>query len=286
MIDCHTHIGRLGKDKGDTLTVDEFLQRIDEWGVEKAVLLPLCSPEGAFFYHTNEHVLDIYRLHPDRIIPFCNIDPRFSGNSPATDFSWLFEEYKNQGVRGLGEMVANIYFDDLLVINLFRQAGQAGLPVTFHMANQIGGVYGLMDDIHMPRMERVLRECPDTIFLGHAMSFWSEISADVQEETRGGYPKGSIPAPGRVQELMSRYPNLYGDLSAGSGFNAITRDPEYGIQFLEEFQDRLLFGTDLCHHNQDVPIVPFFRQLKDEQRISQMAYEKITHANACRLFGL
>ena len=45
---------------------------------------------------------------------------------------------------------------------------------------------------------------------------------------------------------MRRYPNLYGDLSAGSGFGAISRDPEFGYAFLEEFQDRLYFALDLC----------------------------------------
>jgi predicted TIM-barrel fold metal-dependent hydrolase len=258
---------------------------MDEWGIEKGVVLPICSPETSFFYHTNEQTFDLYHRYPDRIIPFCCLDPRFGGHSPTTDFSWLLAEYQEQGARGVGEITANLYIDDPLVINLFRQCGEAGLPVTFHLANRIGGMYGVIDDRRLPRLERVLRECPDTVFLGHAMSFWAEVSADVDDETRGGYPKGPVVVPGRVQELMSTYPNLYGDLSAGSGFNAIARDPEYGIRFLEEFQDRLLFGTDLCHHNQDAPIVAFFRQLREEKRISEAAYEKIAHANARKLFG-
>ncbi len=40
-------------------------------------------------------------------------------------------------------------------------------------------------------------------------------------------------------ELLRKYPNLYADLSALSGANAILRDPEYGVKFLDEFQDRL-----------------------------------------------
>jgi predicted TIM-barrel fold metal-dependent hydrolase len=287
MIDIHTHVGRIGKDKSDTLHVDELLSRMDEWGVEKAVLLPLGgSPEGGFFYHTNEQVLSLYRRHSDRIIPFCNLDPRFGGNAPTTDFKWLLAEYKELGVRGVGEITANLYIDDPMVINLFRQCGDAGLPVTFHLACKIGGVYGVVDDLGLPRLEKVLKECPDTVFFGHAMSFWSEISADATDETRGGYPDGPVVAPGRLQHLLSEYPNLYGDLSAGSGFNAITRDPDYGVRFLEEFQDKLIFGTDLCHHNQNAPIVEFFLNLRSEGRISNVAYEKITRGNATRLLGL
>jgi hypothetical protein len=118
------------------------------------------------------------------------------------------------------------------------------------------------------------------------MSFWAEISTDVTEETRGGYPKGLIKSPGRLQELLRKYDNLYGDLSAGSGFNAITRDPEYGYKFLEEFQDKLLFGTDFCHHNQEVPIVDYIKSVLNDGKISRAAYEKITHINAEKLLKM
>lgn len=173
-----------------------------------------------------------------------------------------------------------------MLINLFHQYGDAGLPVTFHLACKIGGVYGVADDPGLPRLEKVLQECPHTVFFGHAMSFWSEISAHATDETRGGYPKGPVVAPGRLPHLLREYPNLYGDLSAGSGFNAITRDPDYGLRFLEEFQDKLLFATDLCHHNQDAPIAEFFSKLRAESRISDSAYEKIAGGNAVRLLGL
>ena len=49
---------------------------------------------------------------------------------------------------------------------------------------------------------------------------------EVDPSTRGGYPKGPIHKPGRVAELLSKYDNLYGDLSAGSGYNAIRAYPE------------------------------------------------------------
>ena len=111
----------------------------------------------------------------------------------------------------------------------------------------------------------------------------SEITSGVDEETRGDYPKGEVKSSGRVPELLKKYPNLYGDLSAGSGFNAISRDPEFGYHFLEEFQDKLFFGTDICNVNQDVPIVPYFKESLAEGKISQTAYNKITEGNAKRL---
>jgi predicted TIM-barrel fold metal-dependent hydrolase len=85
---------------------------------------------------------------------------------------------------------------------------------------------------------------------------------------------------------MRNYPNLHGDLSAGSGYNAISRDPEFGLGFLEEFQDQLYFATDIAHHVQELPIVGFFQDLRSRKFISDQAHEKITWQNANRLFGL
>lgn len=43
---------------------------------------------------------------------------------------------------------------------------------------------------------------------------------------------------------MSDYANLYGDLSAGSGANALTRDPDFAQDFLERHYKKLLWGSD------------------------------------------
>ena len=160
-------------------------------------------------------------------------------------------------MRGLGELTANLWFDDPLCLNLYRQCGEVGLPIIFHLAVDVAyGLYGVADDPGLPRLEKVLRDFPNTTFFGHAMAFWAEVSAEVKPEERGGYPAGPVTAVGRTVELLRTYPNLYGDLSAGSGFNAISRDPIFGYRFLEELQDKLLFGTDICHVNQEVPHRP------------------------------
>jgi predicted TIM-barrel fold metal-dependent hydrolase len=176
-----------------------------------------------------------------------------------------------------------------MVINLMRQCGKAGLPVLFHAAHRIGGTYGLVDDLGLPRLEKLINEVPDTIFVAHGPAWWAEISADANDETRGGYPKGPVTSPGKVAQLLDKYPNIYGELSAGSGFNAITRDSEYGIKFLNDFQDKLLFGTDTLNrnmHENQVPIVGFMKRIIEDGAISPDAYTKITHRNATRLLGL
>ena len=37
---------------------------------------------------------------------------------------------------------------------------------------------------------------------------------------------------------------LFGDLSAGSGLNALSRDPKHTAEFFKRHQDKLLYGSD------------------------------------------
>ena len=102
-----------------------------------------------------------------------------------------------------------------------------------------------MDDPRLPGLERALKKFPKLIFIGHSQQFWFEMAkTDVTDpETRNSCPFGPF-VEGRVPELMRQYPNLYCDLSANSGQTALLRDPTYGLAFVKEFQDRLMFGTD------------------------------------------
>ena len=84
---------------------------------------------------------------------------------------------------------------------------------------------------------------------------------------------------------MRACPNLYGDLSAGSGCNALARDEDYTVQFLTEFQDRLLFGTDICVPDTPTPLVDLLLRLRDTGRISETVFQKVARENAISLLG-
>jgi hypothetical protein len=47
-----------------------------------------------------------------------------------------------------------------------------------------------------------------------------------------------------TDKWLSDYPNLFGDLSANSGNNALSRDPSFTADFLQRHQDKLFFGSD------------------------------------------
>jgi predicted TIM-barrel fold metal-dependent hydrolase len=85
---------------------------------------------------------------------------------------------------------------------------------------------------------------------------------------------------------MRKYPNLYGDLSVGSGYNALHRDEEFALAFMEEFQDRLFFGADICPPSEKAPLSGWLDELKESGKLSSRVYEKICRADAEKLLGL
>ena len=72
------------------------------------------------------------------------------------------------------------------------------------------------------RFEAMLKAYPKTRFIGHADAFWANVSADYANDV--SYPSGPIVRGGVTDKLLGDYPNLYGDLSANSGNNALSRD--------------------------------------------------------------
>lgn len=186
-------------------------------------------------------------------------------------------------VRVCGEWKFRVPFDDPRCIELFRTAGELALPVVLHLdvpyRRDAEGrdVYcekwygGTVDNL-----ERAMQQCPDTVFIGHAPGFWGEISGGDDRLT--GF-KGNCPvAPGgRLYDLFDRYPNLYADISAGSGLNALRRDPDHAVRFLTSHSQRLLFGRD--YYGGDL------NAFLDTLNLADATRDSIYFKNAERLVG-
>jgi predicted TIM-barrel fold metal-dependent hydrolase len=131
---------------------------------------------------------------------------------------------------------------------VYRFCGERGLPVTVHIDYEFdtGASYPRPNWWYgggIDAFERAVRACPETAFVGHAPGFWAHISADGQHD-KVAYPEGKVVPDGKIVEMFRQYPNLYADLSAGSGLNALQRDPAFAVDLILEFQDRLLYGRD------------------------------------------
>jgi predicted TIM-barrel fold metal-dependent hydrolase len=185
----------------------------------------------------------------------------------------------------MGELMANLYVDDPLMENLFFHCAECNMPVIIHIAPSTYGYYGIIDELGLPRLEKIIKKYPKLKILGHSQPFWAEIGNDVTDENRNSYPEGKV-KEGRIVKLMREYENLYGDMSAGSGFNAISRDPEFGYRFIEEFKDKLFFGTDICAPHNNMLLSHWLDKAYEEKNISEDAYRKISRENAIKILGL
>ena len=231
-IDIHAHATPFPESAPYILPLDypyisakELIGMYNELNIEKGVLLPLTSPEEHCEQISTGSCKYLADMYADRLMWFCNIDPRSAGNTPTADFSYLLNHYKKLGAKGVGELTANMLIDDPLMENLFYHCGECDMPVTIHIApaNAKYGYSGVKDDLGLPRLEKILKKYTKLKIFGHSTLFWSEMSADITEETRMGYPTGKV-KDGRVAQLLREFPNLYCDVSAGSGMNAMMRD--------------------------------------------------------------
>lgn len=289
IIDSHQHVFWHGRDDAG------LIADLDEQGIDVAWLLacefradqddkhyiavlnPLHYREDGT--HKGLPLSDVLRArdrYPSRFVPGYCPDPGLP-HAPQ-----LFEAaYRIHGVRICGEWKFRMLIDDPRSLELFRKAGELKCPVVLHLdvpyrSDGKGG--RLYDPLWyggtVANLERALQACPKTTFIGHGPGFWREISGDADQDATP-YPSGRVKEPGRLHELLDRYPNLYVDLSAGSGLGALKRDPEHGKRFLTRYSDRALFARD--YYGGDLHA--FLQSLDLPDDVSARIY----HANAQRL---
>jgi hypothetical protein len=271
MIDIHTHLiphsAASGYDR--CVTPEELVAAMDMWEIAQAAVLPLESPECDTEYALSAEVLSACEQWPDRLIPFVGVDPR---QQRALE---KIRHYHRRGARGFGEHKCGLPMDDPLSVAIYRLCGELRLPVLFHMDPGIND-----DEADLPRLGRVLRECSHTVFIAHGPAWWSAISAD--DDRAGTYPKEPVKPGGAADRLLAECPNLYADISAGSGHNALTRDPAFTEGFLSRHWHKLLFGTDFFWAGYLPPQVEWLKgtPMPEEWRAA------IAEGNARRVLGI
>jgi predicted TIM-barrel fold metal-dependent hydrolase len=292
VIDIHEHViprkGFLHPKLNETVcTATELVAIMDRQGIDRMVALPLSSPETYHFVQSVEEVFAACDQFPGRFVKFANADPRLEVNSPDYDFVPILEYYRSLGAKGVGEATANLRWDDPRYQSLLRACDRLALPFLFHLATREFNTYGIITEPGLAGLERALQRFPRVQFIGHSPGWWSEIAPNPTLPDLEGYPKGPVLPGGRVPQLLRTYPNLWGDLSAGSGYNALARDPGFAYGFIEEFQDRLLMGLDICVPSNDrCELLGFLRQARDQKRIGERAFAKVMGENAAALLGL
>jgi len=265
---------------------EELIKLHDALGIDRAVIVPLVNAEEYVPQSLGE-VIDFCNESNGRFIPFCNLDPRVINNSSDAPLGFLIDFYKRQGCKGMGEVLPNMAFGDPKMQNLFYHCEKAGFPLLFDCSGIRDKHYGLYDDPGLPQLKRSLERFPDLVFIGHGPGFWKELGTIRPEEMNTTYLTSPIEAEGAVVKLMRDHKNLWVDLSAGSGYHAMTRDIEFTKVFMNEFWDRILFGTDICFA--EIPkelVIDLLKGFRADGTLSEEKFEAISHKNAERLLNI
>lgn len=283
-IDLHLHLSLNQIPKQENMFIssaENMLPHLEKLGIGKGVIMSGGEEMTPIF--NNKEAKEICKKYPDKYVWMCNLDEK--------DIDTVFErleKYKEEGAIGIGELMINKKINSPFLDAVFAAAEKLELPVTIHMSPEEGYSYGVVDEPRLPLLEELLQKYPKLIVLGHSQTFWIEMSGDApdEKEKRNSWGSGPVVPGGRVPELFEKYPNLYGDLSANSAGQAIMRDPEFGLTFLEKFSERLFFATDMVNVDMIFPLGAWLDEQVEKGSLSREAYENICWKNAQRVFQI
>jgi predicted TIM-barrel fold metal-dependent hydrolase len=220
VVDCHHHLRR---------TPEDNIVHLDGCGVSNAMALAR--------ENSAEQMQALETKYPGRFLGWFA-----SANIVNPDAEALLTSAVKKGAIGFGELKFHVEAAGPELQRMYALAADLNVPVLVHFQEvphtPAEGVFST----GFRNFEAMLKKYPTTRFIGHADAFWANISAGYANDS--AYPSGKIAPGGITDKLLSDYPNLFGDLSANSGNNALSRDPEFTEGFLKRHEDKLIFGSD------------------------------------------
>ncbi|MCB0633750.1 MAG: amidohydrolase family protein, partial [Lewinella sp.] len=250
LIDLHSH--PYVKTEAE---LDGWVNIMDEVGIDKSVVMTYAT--GARF----DTLVQLFSKYPDRFILFCGFD--YTGYEEA-DFGPAavaeLERCFKAGARGVGELgdkgkglfyskptpAYGMHIDDARMRPLIEKCGELGIPISIHVAEPIwmyetmdahnDGLMnafkwrlddqeGILDHAAMVKtLENAVKAHPGTTFIA---CHYANCSYDL-----------SI-----LGQLFDQYPNLYADI--GARYAETATIPRTVNHFFQQYQDRLLYGTDM-----------------------------------------
>jgi predicted TIM-barrel fold metal-dependent hydrolase len=280
IIDIHQHAGYTGR--ADAALIAHQLAL----GATTTILLPAGRSVISASTHQgagnglearclgNEACLVLARAHPKVFLFGANEVPDVEGAVRE------IERYLRLGARLIAEQKFGVECDSPEMQRIYQLARARRVPVLMHWQFKRYN-YGF------ERFHKMLERYPTVNFIGHAQTWWANIDRNHHDQTVL-YPKGAVTAGGLTDRYLSDYPNMFGDLSAGSGLNALTRDEAFTRDFLTRHQNKLLFGSDCTDVEgsgprcQGAQTIAAIRRLSANKNIER----KLLHDNALKLFQL
>ncbi len=280
IIDIHQHLGYSGRPD------DVLLRHQQVMGATTTILLPAGRSVNTASTHDgvsnglqaeargNEACRTFARAHKKQYRFGANEVPDIPGATKE------IERYLKLGGVIIAEQKFGVECDSPEMQNIYALAQERRVPVLMHWQYKMYN-YGF------ERFHKMLEKYPRVNFLGHAQTWWANVDKNYRDDEKNLYPKGPIAPGGLTDRYLSDYPTMFGDLSAGSGLNALTRDEAFTRDFLVRHQDKLVFGSDCsdhvgagekCQGSQTIAVV---RRLAASKEIER----KLLYGNAKKLFS-
>ena len=248
IIDIHQHLDYGGKRDKDWNQIDaarnneQFIAHQANMGVTKTILLPAGRIVKRDSTHngqsnglegtvtTNETHYRLAKEFPDKFV--------FGANEVADlpEAPEVIEKYLKLGAVCIGEQKFGVECDSPEMQKLYKLAEAYNVPILMHWQHKMYN-YGF------ERFYKMLEKYPKVTFIGHAQTWWANIDKDHKNQAEL-YPRTKVTPGGMTDRYLSDYPNMWGDMSAGSGHGAITRDEDHYREFIKRHQDKLMFGSD------------------------------------------
>ena len=268
IVDIHQHTNYSGRSNADLVAHQRVM------GIAKTVLLPAGSRYGlAANAFGNDSVVELTRQYPKEFVFFANELP----DLPQTRA--VLEKYLRMGAKGIGEQKFPVEADSRHIDLVAEIAHYYDVPVLLHFEY---GTYNL----GFERFHKVLERFPQVNFIGHAQTWWGNI--DKKLDPKVMYPKTPVTPGGLSDRWLADYLNMFGDMSAGSGLNALLRDEEHARGFLARHQNKLLYGSDCSDRDGQATKCSGSQQIGAIRRLAPdaQAIRKILYGNAARLLKL
>ena len=256
IIDTHLHAFACKPDG-----LDQLARWMSDNGVSRAIVHPLSSSRATTGAE-RRRMLASFRKYQGKIDRFCILEP--DEVATVDEAVERLTKEKRDGAIGFGEHYGKgLMFDDPKNMRLYQACATVGLPVMFHMDNNQN-----KDTPGFPHLENALKAHPKCVFIAHGPFWWKRFGT------------------GDCDRLLTKYPNLYADISAGSGSRALARSEDKTAKFMVRHRNKLLFGTDCGWWSfkkgaKRAPQFDFMKSLNLPDDVRAGIY----HDNAGRLFG-
>jgi len=271
VIDVHTHVGSIFRRRGGADPSAAFgqLDEIAKWTADINVR-SILNVTGGWGEDLQRNMRDLQERYRGR---FYNcVTPAYDKVRDPGYPKWQADELANAkkagavglkilknlglGVRENGREGPLVKIDDPRFDPMWEQAGALGLPVLIHTADP--DAFFTPTDRFNERWEE-LGNHPNWSFFGKDYPPKAELLA-ARNRVIQRHPKTRFVGlhvanrPENLNEVsawLKRYANL--DVEIGARLGELGRQPRRSRRFFEEFQDRIMFGTDGTPSGKEVP---------------------------------